>query len=356
MSDCKEATPATAELIGQRELRNAAYAQLRRRVQAAGLLDKRPRYYAYKGAITIGGLALSLVLIGLLQNPWLGLANAIFGGIVFGQLGLLAHDACHNQVLPSAQGNRRLAVLLADLLFGGSSSWWTTIHNAHHANSNHGRRDPDISFAWLAFSEEQALSRPLRLRWMLARQHYLVPLLMPLFAYAEYVQSVVYLWVRRDNGVEKALFTLHWLLYPAFLLHVLGPGPGALFFLVQQAVVGTYLASVILSNHWGMPLAEQLREPDFLHQQVMTSRNIRGGALTDFWYGGLNRQIEHHLFPAMPRCNLRRAASIVRPFCREHGIPYRECGFTETWREIVGTLARAADVVRGRRSALERAA
>ena len=59
-----------------------------------------------------------------------------------------------------------------------------------------------------------------------------------------------------------------------------------------------------------MPTAED--ELDFLRKQVLTSRNVRGGRLVDIALGGLNYQIEHHLFPNMPRANLRRAQPIVR--------------------------------------------
>ena len=43
--------------------------------------------------------------------------------------------------------------------------------------------------------------------------------------------------------------------------------------------------------------------------------NITGGRFTDFMLGGLNYQIEHHLFPSMPRPNLRRVQGLVRDFC-----------------------------------------
>jgi fatty acid desaturase len=93
---------------------------------------------------------------------------------------------------------------------------------------------------------------------------------------------------------------------------------------------------------------------DFLRKQVLTSRNVRGGRIVDVALGGLNHQIEHHLFPAMPRANLRRAQPIVRQYCAEHGVPYHETGFFESYREVaryaaelsgrtVATLRRAAE-------------
>ena len=54
-------------------------------------------------------------------------------------------------------------------------------------------------------------------------------------------------------------------------------------------------------NHKGMPVLSAGHTLDFLRKQVLTSRNIRGGWFVDILLGGLNYQIEHHLFPSMPR-------------------------------------------------------
>ena len=65
---------------------------------------------------------------------------------------------------------------------------------------------------------------------------------------------------------------------------------------------------------------------------------MRGGPLVDLALGGLNYQIEHHLFPSMPRANLRRARPLVRAFCAEHGIPYHETGLVESYRQASAHL------------------
>jgi fatty acid desaturase len=86
---------------------------------------------------------------------------------------------------------------------------------------------------------------------------------------------------------------------------------------------------------------------DFLREQVLTSRNVRAGRLTDFWYGGLNYQIEHHLFPTMPRNRLAEAREIVRQFCAEEGIAYHETSILEAYREGFVHLQRVGATAQG---------
>ncbi|MCH7800907.1 MAG: fatty acid desaturase, partial [Chloroflexi bacterium] len=79
-------------------------------------------------------------------------------------------------------------------------------------------------------------------------------------------------------------------------------------------------------------------EMDFLRRQVLTARNVKGHPITDLWYGGLNYQIEHHLFPNMPRNNLKEAQKIIRVFCEEHSISYHETGVVQSVKEILQYL------------------
>jgi fatty acid desaturase len=101
-----------------------------------------------------------------------------------------------------------------------------------------------------------------------------------------------------------------------------------------QGLFGLYLGCCFAPNHKGMPVLED----DYLRRQVLTSRNVRGGRLVDFALGGLNYQIEHHLFPSMPRPSLRRAQPLVRAFCAERGLAYSESSvfgsFVEALRHL----------------------
>ena len=121
---------------------------------------------------------------------------------------------------------------------------------------------------------------------------------------------------------EAALLTLHAAGYLTAVFLVLSPVRAVLFILVQQGLFGFYLACSFAPNDKGMPVLEAGDRTDFLRRQVLTSRNVRGGWLTDAALGGLNYRIEHHLFPSMPRPSLRRAQPLVAAFCADRGLPY----------------------------------
>ena len=107
---------------------------------------------------------------------------------------------------------------------------------------------------------------------------------------------------------------------------------------MQQGLFGLYLGCSFAPNHKGMPILARDDDTDFLRRQVLTSRNIRGGRFVDFALGGLNYQIEHHLFPSMPRVCLRHAQPIVRAYCLETGLPYVETGLIDSYRQALQHL------------------
>ena len=119
---------------------------------------------------------------------------------------------------------------------------------------------------------------------------------------------------------------------------VLSPVRAVVFVLVQQAVFGLYLGASFAPNHKGMAILGPGDETDFLRRQVLTSRNVSGGPFVDALLGGLNYQIEHHLFPSMPRPAMRDARPIVRAYCGELGIPYVETSLFASYRQALTHL------------------
>lgn len=110
------------------------------------------------------------------------------------------------------------------------------------------------------------------------------------------------------------------------------------FLLVHQGLFGLYMGCSFAPNHKGMPIFGKDDKIDFLRRQVLTSRNIRGGRITDLALGGLNYQIEHHLFPSMPRPSLRHAQELVRAFCARHGVAYHETGLVDSYAQVLRHL------------------
>ena len=127
------------------------------------------------------------------------------------------------------------------------------------------------------------------------------------------------------------------------------PWQAALFIVVHRALAGFHMGSVFAPNHKGMPVLEPGEKLDYLRQQVLTARDVLPNPVIDFAYGGLNYQIEHHLFPNMPRNRLKDAREVVRTFCLERGIPYHETGFWQSQREILGYMHEVSAPLRSKR-------
>jgi fatty acid desaturase len=122
------------------------------------------------------------------------------------------------------------------------------------------------------------------------------------------------------------LFAGHAVAYVGGILLVLPPVKALVFIAIHQGVFGLYMGCSFAPNHKGMPTYPADASMDFLRKQVLTSRNVRGGWFTDVLLGGLNYQVEHHLFPNMPRPSLRKAQALVRDYCHERQILYTETG------------------------------
>jgi fatty acid desaturase len=119
---------------------------------------------------------------------------------------------------------------------------------------------------------------------------------------------------------------------------VLSPLQAVAFLVVQQGLFGLYLGCAFAPNHKGMPTLTEADQLDFLRRQVLTSRNVAGSRPVDLVLGGLNYQIEHHLFPTMPRPNLRRAQPLVRAFCAQHGLPYTQASLFGSYAQAIRHL------------------
>jgi fatty acid desaturase len=150
----------------------------------------------------------------------------------------------------------------------------------------------------------------------------------------------------RANTVEGLLLGVHLAVYLTALVVVLTPLQALAFVVVQQGLFGLYLGCSFAPNHKGMPTLTEADALDFTRRQVLTSRNVAGSRLVDWLLGGLNYQIEHHLFPNMPRPNLRRAQPLVRAFCVQHGLNYTEASLFGSYAEAVRHLHRVGAPLR----------
>jgi fatty acid desaturase len=313
---------STAVPVSVPKGRWSEYAQLSRQIKQAGLLDRRRGWYAAKIGLNLLGEHHRQVGGGDQLPPFVG------------------HDAGHRQIFRARRANSLVGLVHANLLVGISFGWWVGKHDRHHSNPNHEDLDPDISIAALALTAGQVHDKRGLVRVVARYQAFLFFPLLLLEAAHLHTASVkaVLRGAGRANAVEALLLLVHVAGYVTALLVVLPPLQAAAFALVQQGLFGLYLGCTFAPNHKGMPVVADGEELDFLHRQVLTSRNVRGSRVVEFVLGGLNYQIEHHLFPNMPRPNLRCGQPLLRAFCSQHNIPYTEATMFGSYAEALRHL------------------
>ncbi|SER28023.1 fatty acid desaturase family protein [Actinokineospora terrae] len=319
--------------------RGSDFAELSRSIKSEGLLHRRHTYYAVRIATNFALLAAAVAGFVLLGDSWWQVITAVVFGLVLTQFAFVGHDAGHRQIFQNRKGNDVVGYAHGAIT-GISYQWWVSKHNRHHANPNHEDEDPDIDILVLAFTDRQATTKSGVAHFITKYQAFLFfPLLLveAIMLRIASVQAVVTKDIKTFR-LEGALLLVHTAVYLAAVFTVLSPLKALVFIAVHQGVMGVYLGCSFAPNHKGMPILGKDDAVDFLRKQVLTSRNITGGRWVDYLFGGLNYQIEHHLFPNMPRANLRRAQPIVQEFCARQGIPYVHCGIFASYRQVLSHL------------------
>jgi fatty acid desaturase len=303
------------------------FAALRKVVVARGLLRPRRLRYTVLLLVDLAAFIGVWAAVWAVGKTWWALFLAAPAALFTTRLAFFGHDVSHRQVARTARVNRALALCLGDVVTGFSSRWWATKHALHHANPNLVGEDPDVAPGVVIWTKEQAGERRGRFGVWAARHQ--AELLFPLLLLEALNLRVAGLRaVRRPR--ELVLQLAHLLAYLGGLLFILGPGRAAVFVAAHQALVGLHLGIAFVPGHTGMPMPPNGSRWDFLRKQVLTTRNVSGGVTTDWLLGGLNHQIEHHLFPSMPRPNLRRAGAVVRAHCADVGLPYASESLTDS--------------------------
>ncbi|MHA7304499.1 fatty acid desaturase family protein [Arthrobacter sp. TMN-49] len=320
-----------------------SYAVLLKTVRAAGLMRRRRTFYMLLFAVLLLILAAAGTGFVLLGNNWFQLVIAALLGVLFTQFAFLAHEAAHHQVFASGWANDWSARILGPLLVGMSYAMWVKKHTAHHQNPNVVGKDPDIETGVVAFYEEGAATKRGFAAVVTRHQGYLLFPLILFLGFSLVLDSAKTLFGRRGvryRYVEIGLLVLRFGLYLAVVFLMLPWGLALAFVGVQMGVFGFYMGASFAPNHKGMPVLAAGSRVDFLTRQVVTSRNIRGGFLMDTLMGGLNHQVEHHLFPDMARPELRRANALVADVCRRNNIPFTETGLFQSYSIVVHYLNR----------------
>ena len=303
------------------------------------------RRYGYYWAKLIGAVVLLAVWVAAfvwIGDSWWQLASATVLAVAMTQIAFLGHDAAHRQMFKSGRWNDWVSLIIANLLVGISYGWWQSKHTRHHANPNKEGADPDIALPAVAMTPAMATRHRNRLlRWLVAHQGwYFFPLLLleGLSLHTDGLKRVLSRGKVERRWVEIAFLTVRLGGLAALVLVVLPPGKAVAFLAVQLAMFGLYMGSSFAPNHIGMPLVSPKLKLDFLRRQVLMSRNITGGPLISIFMGGLNYQVEHHLFPSMARPHLRKIQSLAATYCADEGVPYTQTSLWQSYRTVIGYL------------------
>jgi fatty acid desaturase len=301
-------------------------------------------------AVNLCLLVSALVVVASTENSLVLLLDAAYLAFVFTQIAFIVHDAGHNQIFSVHWKNEFTGIIHANLLLGFSYARWVKTHNSHHGHPNCLAVDPDTDFSVLAFTETQARAKRGLARWITRHQAFLFFPLLTMEAINLKVDCIRFVMRNRIRfrATELLCLAVHFVLYFGFIFYWLAPVQAALFVIVHQMLFGLYLGMVIAPNHIGMPTFEDQVNLDFVSLQVVTARNLRRHWLTDYCFGPLCCQIEHHLFPLIPVYNLRKAQALVRPFCEKRGLPYYESSPLQCYRDIVVFLHKISAPLRAR--------
>lgn len=315
-------------------------------VRHRGLMERHYGYYWTKIVLTVLAVAACILVFIVIGDSWWQMATAVALAFVLTHTAFLGHDAAHRQIFRSGKWNAWLSMVLGNLIVGMSFGWWQNKHGRHHDKPNQMGADPDIEIPVIAVSEERAAQQKRSsgiVRWLTAHQGWFffpVLLLEGLSLHASGFRRILQREAMPHRWVELAFLVLRFAALLTLVFWVLSPGKAVAFLGIQVGLFGFYLGMSFSPNHKGMPIVPKDARLDFFRHQVMMSRNIRGPKIIDFLMGGLNYQIEHHLFPSMPRPHIRTVAPLVQEYCRKLDVPYTETGLWESYGIVVRYINR----------------
>ena len=320
---------------------SAAFLEFRKQVRESVLYKRTYGYYAAYLTLVLIGIALSVLVLVSTTNFFVQMANAVFLSFVLVQGGMFGHDLAHQQVFVSKKKNLFFSSLAWGLFGGLSAHKWFEKHNAHHKYTNQVGRDPDLDIPFI-FSEHQIPAKQMPLmRFPQRHQHIIFFLLLPFVYMNMVVQTYLHIFKRFSvrTVAELGLIVAHFVVLMLAIFLSLPVVTSICFLVVHFMCVGVYMSLVFAPNHKGRPILAEGETGGWL-DQIRTTRNIYASKLVFHIFGGLNFQIEHHLFSDMARPQYFKVQKLVREFCARHNISYHETSWLGSLREIYQSLKR----------------
>lgn len=332
------------------------YRQLDQRIRAEGLYNCN--YIAY----LIETLRYTLLFIACLICIHYGYpaTAGLFLGAFWHQLVFTAHDAGHMGITHDFQTDTCIGIFITDFLGGLSLGWWKRNHNVHHIVTNSPEHDPDIEhMPFFAISHrffeslrstyyDRIMTYDPFAKFVVRYQHYLYYPILTMGRFNLYRLSWEYLLLglgprkgparwHRWLEITGQLFFWAWFGYGMVYKSIPSMWGRVAFVMVSHMVTGILHVQITLS-HFAMSTSDLGQGESFPQKMLRTTMDVDCPAWLDFFHGGLQFQAVHHLYPRIPRHNLRETQKLVQEFCRETAIPYALYGFVEGNRNVIGRL------------------
>lgn len=298
-----------------------------------------------------------------LHFEWYGTAG-LFMGLFWHQLVFTAHDAGHMGITHDFTTDTVIGIIIADFFGGLSLGWWKRNHNVHHIVTNSPEHDPDIEhMPFFAISHrfldslrstyyDRIMPYDPFAKFAIQYQHFLYYPLLTLGRFNLYRLSWEYLllglgprqglawWHRWFELVGQCVF---WTWFGYFMVYKSIPtiGERIIFIMVSHMITAPLHVQITLS-HFAMSTADLGIHESFPQKMLRTTMDVDCPEWLDFIHGGLQFQAIHHLYPRIPRHNLRRTQKLVQRFCSDVGIPYALYGFVDGNKEVIGRLSEVA--------------
>lgn len=292
--------------------------ELRAEVRKAGLLERIP----VRGSAEMVAVIVSMILLYATAPMWNPVLLGLFMTIVFSRAVFVSHDILHTQYFKNKSLSIKLSYPFSAIILSNSSSWWDFKHNVnHHTWCNVIEKDEDIMALDGAFTPHNKGNKPL-----LKKYKHLIFWGAMFFMYPAFIAQSYSFALKRKNYGEFILMLMHWPIIWGTMFYILPFSDALIVFVTLYLTLSPWLAFGFITNHLGCEVfdLEESRKLTWMEIQMRGSRSLTGGAFVHWFYGGLNTQIEHHLFPKAPRFNLLKIQDMTREFAKKHNIFYFE--------------------------------
>ncbi|NXO02625.1 FADS2 desaturase, partial [Rhinopomastus cyanomelas] len=241
------------------------------------------------------------------------------------QAGWLQHDFGHLSVFKKSSWNHIVHKFVIGHLKGASANWWNHRHFQHHAKPNIFKKDPDVNMLHIfVLGDTQPVEYGKKKLKYLPYNH----------------QHEYFFLITVEPRAPLCCCPPQ---PPTSRPQLPGTSPWLLLVSFRRFLESHWFVWVTQMNHIPMEIDSE-KHRDWLSSQMAATCNIEQSFFNDWFTGHLNFQIEHHLFPTMPRHNFWKVKPLVKSLCAKYGVEYEEKPLGRAFVDIIGSLKRSGDL------------